>query len=486
MTNNLAARLFGAAFAPLFLLGGCSTLGGAVDAINPFDKTEKQIKEEQGAVAGNEDRISLLSLDDTLQISSDVTPENVVLPPAYVNPDWPQVGGNLSHAMQHTGASGALNKIWSRDIGKGSSKKGRVLAQPVISGGRIYVMDGENGVSAYDAGNGARIWEHRITVKLKGKTREGRSGIFERITNPTSIGDRGGKDKESVGGGVAVADGKVIVTSGLGVVEALDAQSGAVIWRKRLTTPMHSAPAISDGRIFAVSDDNELFALNAETGAVLWTYQGITESARMLTAPSPAVVDNVVIAPFASGEIIAFQAQNGNVLWQDALTSSGRLTPLSSLNDIASGPVIADGYVIATAQSGVMSALDLRTGQRVWTQPAGSLGFPWVAGDFVYTVTTDGQAVCLSKLSGSVVWIQQLRAFKNEKKRKKRIAWAGPIMAGERLLTVSSRGDVVELSPYNGQVIRSYSVKQDVYVSPIIANETVYILSDEAKLIALR
>jgi len=285
---------------------------------------------------------------------------------------------------------------------------------------------------------------------------------------------------------ITAADGKIFLTSGLGVIEALDAQSGASVWRKRLATPMHSAPTVSNGRLFAVSDDNELFAVNSATGDVLWTYQGIIESARMLTAPSPAVIDDVIIAPFASGELVALQVQNGVVLWQDALSSSGQMTPLSSLNDIAAGPVIADGYVIASAQSGVMSAFDLRNGQRVWSQPAGTLGYPWVAGDFIYTVTTNGEVACMSKTTGKVVWLQQLQAFKKEKKRKDRIAWNGPILIGERLLTISSRGVSFEMSPYYGSIIREFKMGDPVFVAPVVANETVYVLNDKAKLIALR
>jgi outer membrane protein assembly factor BamB len=273
------------------------------------------------------------------------------------------------------------------------------------------------------------------------------------------------------------------VTSGLGVVSALDAQSGEEIWSRNTRVPMHSAPTAAGGRVFAVSDDNELFAFNANTGEVLWTYQGIVESARMLTAPSPAVVGDTVISGFASGELIAFRAQNGGVLWQDALSSAGQLTPLASLNDIASGPVIADGYVIASAQSGVTSAFDLRTGQRIWSQPAGTLGFPLIAGDFVYAAMTDGQVVCMSKLDGSVVWMQQLQSHKNLKKKKKRIAWSGPILVGERLLVMSSQ---VTMSPYDGSIISEFKVGDDVFVSPIIANETVYVMTDSAKLIAFR
>lgn len=489
MSLNLPKRTIVLSTMGLFLLSGCSTLGGVGDAIgsiNPFDRSEEDAKEAQGDVAGQSERISLLSLEDTLTLSEDATTDAIVLPEAYINTEWPQSGGSLTHAMQRPQARGNLERLWSRDAGKGSSRKGRVLASPVVAAGRIFVMDGSNRISAFDATSGAKIWENRMEVKLEGKTREGGTSIIERITNPTSITDTGGKDKESVGGGVAVGEGKVIATSGLGLVEAYDIQSGELIWRKRTITPMHSAPKIADGRVFAISDDNELFAMNANTGDVLWTYQGIVESARMLTAPSPAVIDDVVIAPFASGELVALRVQNGGVLWQDVLSSTGRLTPLASLNDIAAGPVVADGYVIATAQSGVMSGFDLRTGNRIWTQPAGSLGFPWLAGDYIYTVTTEGKVACISKLNGAVLWIQQLPAFKNPDKRKKRIAWSGPMLAGDRLLTISSRGEAVELNPYTGAILRDFKVGGDVYVPPIIANETVYVLTDDAKLIAMR
>lgn len=487
MTNNSLKTIL--ALSAALLLSACSTLGAvgdAVGSINPFDKSEAEKKAEQGDVAGESERISILALDETLQVSGTISPDAISLPAQYVNADWPQPGGSANHVVQHTGASGPLEKIWSKDLGKGSGRKGRVVAPPVIAGGKMFVMDGDNTVRAIDLASGDKLWDHKISVVAKGRTRTGKTGIIERVKNPLSFGDKGGKDKESVGGGVTTSQGVLYVTSGLGVVEALDIATGAVKWRKEMRVPLHSAPTVSGGRLFAVSDDNELIAMNAATGDVIWTYQGIVETARMLTAPAPAVVDEVVVAPFASGELIAMRVQNGSVLWQDALSSGGRLTPLATLNDIAAGPVIADGYVIASAQSGAMSAFDFRTGQRIWSQPAGTVGFPWVAGDFVYTVTTEGQALCMSKLDGSIIWMTQLREFKKAKKRKTRVSWAGPVLAGERLVLFSSLGDGVELNPYTGAISREFKVGDAVFVPPIIANETVYVLTDNAKVIAYK
>ena len=469
------------ALSALLMLSACSTVGKVTNAINPFNGNA-----EEQEVKSDPDRISILTLDDKLEVSGAVAPSDIVLPEAYTNPDWPQAGGYATHAVQRTNASGELQKIWSKDIGKGSYKKGRVSAQPVVSGGRIYALDGSSTLTVIDASNGSRIWEKKIKVNSKGKTRKGKVRVLDRIKDPLSFTDRGGSDKEAVGGGVAVADGRVYVTSGFGMVLAFDAITGEEIWRTKTRTPMHSAPTISDGRLFAVSDDNELFAIDADTGDVLWTYQSIIEMVRMLTSPAPAVIEDVVIAPFSSGEIVALKVQNGGVLWQEALSASGKLTPLATLNDIASGPVIADGYVFVTGQSGEFAAYDLRTGQQVWSQPAGSLGFPLVVGDYIYTITTEGQVVAFTKADGTVAWLTQLQNFKKQKKRKKRISWAGPIMAGDRLLLMSSRGEAVEVNPYSGEIIRTFKLAGDVFVSPIIANDTVYYITDDAKLVALR
>ncbi len=467
------------------LLAGCSTLGtvgGAVSSLNPFGGGDSS----QGEAIDDPNRISILQLSETLVVTGAIQPSEVVLPDPLPSNDWAQVGGNTAHSLQRLTSDGNLEKAWSKDFGSGSSRKGRILAPPVIQGNMIYVMDAKNTVRALSADGGKRVWDHKIKIETKGKTRRGRKSLLERVRDPLAFRDEGGADKFGVGGGVSVDGNVVYVTSGLGVIEALDAASGESLWRREIRVPLHSAPAVKDGRLFAISDDNELFALNAQTGETQWTYRGIVESARMLTLPAPAIVDEVVLAPFSSGELVALRVQNGGVLWQDSLSGGGRLTPLASLNDIASGPVVADGYVIASAQSGVINAFDLRTGQRVWSQPAGTLSFPWIAGDFVYAATTNGEIICMSKIDGQLVWLTQLETFKNEKKRKKKIAWSGPVLVDDKIIVFSSRGVAMELNPFDGSVIREFKTGQDVFVPPVFANGTLYVVSDGAKLTAYR
>lgn len=464
------------------LISACSTL----DAVNPFDKTESAKRAEQGEVAGEDQRISILELSETLTLEAPTAPDQIILPDPYVNTDWPQTGGNVQHVVQHTGAAGPLDRAWSIDIGEGSGRKGRIIAPPVIAGGTIFTVDANYKVSAFNEASGDKLWSFKVEAVKRESTRVGKTSFIDRIRDPLTFADSDGSDKEGVGGGLAFANGTVYVASGLGKMVALNAETGEVVWARQTRVPLNSVPTVDNGRVFVISDDNELFALNSNTGEVLWSYQGIIETASMMTSPAPAVIDDVVIAPFSSGELIALRVQNGGVLWQDSLSSTARLTPLASLNDISGGPAVADGYVVATAQSGVMTAFDLRTGQRVWSQPAGSLSIPLIAGDVVFTATTTGQIAALSKLDGTVLWIQQLENFKNEKKRKARTVWTGPLLAGNRLIVASSEGDVTVLDPRSGSVVKEMNVKSAVFVPPVIANETVYILTDEAKLVAFK
>ena len=50
----------------------------------------------------------------------------------------------------------------------------------------------------------------------------------------------------------------------------------------------------------------------------------------------------------------------------------------------------------------------------------------------------------------------------------------------------ASNGEARVLNAYDGEVIREMDLRDDVFIGPVIANETVYVLTDEARLIALR
>jgi outer membrane protein assembly factor BamB len=106
----------------------------------------------------------------------------------------------------------------------------------------------------------------------------------------------------------------------------------------------------------------------------------------------------------------------------------------------------------------------------------------------VYLVTLNAEVVCLSSRDGRVRWVQQLDRFRNpdSKRDKGLIVWYGPVLAGNRLILVSSHGQALSLSPYDGAMLGRQRLSGNANVPPVVANGVLYVLTDDAKLAALK
>src|SRR5262249_28651645 len=106
--------------------------------------------------------------------------------------------------------------------------------------------------------------------------------------------------------------------------------------------------------------------------------------------------------------------------------------------------------------------------------------------DTLFVVTVDGELAAFERLTGKAYWVTQLERFDNEKKKKGRISWTGPLLAGNKLVLASSTGEVVMVDPTSGKVDRTLKIGEPVFIPPIAANGAVYLLTDEGKLVVLR
>lgn len=405
-------------------------------------------------------RVSVLALEAALTPDPRLADLAVRLPRPIANSDWPQAGGTPNHAMHHLSAKGGLDPLWRADIGTGSDDDGQLLAQPVVADGRVYTMDVEARVTAYDAGTGAELWRRKLKSEVD--------------------------DEGMLGGGVAVRGERLFATTGFGQVFALDAASGRPVWRRAVSGPVRAPPTVFGGRVFVVTVANELYALDAGDGRVLWTYVGITEAVGLVGAASPAVQGSVVVAPFTSGEVVALRVENGRQIWSESLTALRRANPVSSMAHIRGRPVIDRDRVFITGNSGRTVAVDLRTGNRLWERPIGGVHGPWVAGDFIYVLSNNGELVCLTRRDGAVRWVRVMQRYEDEKDKEGLIVWTGPVLAGDRLIVAGSNREVWSISPYTGKLLGRIKVPGPVLIEPVVADDTLYLLTEDAELVALR
>ena len=404
------------------------------------------------------ERIDLLATIGATVADETVAGIEIRLPEPVENPEWPQDGGVPGHAMPHLAIGESPTVVWRADVGRGTGGDTWLLAQPVIAGGRIFTMDSGAEVRALNADTGELLWSREL-----------------------SSGDDG-----ILGGGLGVAGNRLYATTGFGQVVALDTASGQEVWRKSLDGPIRAAPTIRDGRIFVVTIANELFALSADDGRQLWNHAGLTEVAGLVGGAAPAVDRGVVVAPFSSGEAVALRAENGRVVWTESLTSLRRADAVTSLAHIRGRPVIDGGLVYVVGHSRRTVAIDFRTGTRLWEASVGGFHGPWSAGDFVYVMTREAELVCLTRSGGLVRWVTRLPRYEDEEDREDPIFWAGPVLAGNHLFVAGSTGELLSISPASGEIVDRTRLPGAVLIPPSVARKTLYLLTEDAELVALR
>ncbi len=461
--------------------GLCLALGIALSGCSTFDQLGVSNwfsgASQKSKLKGQ--RISVLSGSDALKPDPTLKNVPVVLPKPYVNEAWPEPGGYATNAMYHLEASGPLRQVWTQEAGKGSDSDSRLTASPIVADGRIYMLDAEAHVFVFDARTGTPIWDRDLAPT--GSRSLTNTMTFGLIGTNTEV-----DPSKGFGGGLAFDAGKIFVTTGFGDVVALDAKSGKEIWTHTLGVPIINAPVANGGRIFVSSEDNHFYALAQNDGRQLWDHQGIAESASILESTSAAVAGEYVIVPYSSGELYAIRVTNGRVAWSDTLTRSGGVTALSELDDIAGRPVIDRDMVFAISHSGVMAAINLNTGDRAWSRDIGGIQTPWVAGDFVYVLTSDEKLLCLQRKDGRVKWIHQLPQWEDPEDREGTIIWSGPVLVSNRLIIASSNGYAESISPYTGELLGKVQIPQGTAIAPVVANQTLYLLTHDAELVALR
>ena len=436
--------------APLLLilalsLSGCGVFGGKGKPTTP--------------TVGN--RVPILSrIESGAKADPALSEVAVILPPAEANPEWPQAGNTANKSYGNLALSAAPQRLWSVKIA-GSSNKRRLAATPVIGEGKMFVMDTNGVVHAFDAQSGAALWQ-------KGFEAEGDS-------SPSVFG-----------GGASYDGGRVYVTTGLGDVAALDAKTGSQIWKVKPAGPLRGSPTIALNAVYVMTQNNEIYALNAADGALLWNESGSLGQAGVFGVAAPAVGQGTIVAGYSSGELSAYRYENGRGLWSDALARTSLSTTVGVLTDIDADPIIDRGRVFALGQGGRMAAYELVSGQRIWELNLAGISTPAIAGDWIFVLTDEAKLLCITRTTGKVRWVNQLQRFKNDEKRKNPYYWSGPTLAGDRLWLTNSHGEVYSASAADGKATLYTKLSDAISHAPVVAGQTLYVMDDGGNITAFR
>jgi outer membrane protein assembly factor BamB len=192
--------------------------------------------------------------------------------------------------------------------------------------------------------------------------------------------------------------GKLYLVNNNGFVFSLDADTGKVLWERRIARLNASSPAYAKGRLFIVNlEPGQALALDPKTGKTIWkrSLPGRSES-------SPLVIGNKVIFGCENGQLFALNARNGKTKWTAELDG-----------EVKAAPAYRDGILYVGDYGGTMSAVRARNGEIKWQSDALGLGFgragrfyatPAVAYGRVFSGNNDSRVYSFDQDTGELAW----------------------------------------------------------------------------------
>ena len=401
-------------------------------------------------------RLDLRSVVDAPVLAN----KDLTLSNAMINKEWTHRNGSQSHFIKHPSLSNEPSEIWSEKIGVGNKRRQRLAADPIIAKNRIFTLDSNFGVSAFDE-NGEKVWAADLTSS------------------------KSPKDKIS-GGGLAYSKGNLAVSTGAGEVVLLDAATGIIRWRHHVQGSISAPPTYASGIIIVMTGGNQAIALNAKNGRVVWAQESNTTGAGILGAGTPAVSGNLVVLPFTSGEVLGVSLNEGLQSWSQIINGKRVGSANGYVKAVSGDPVIVGKVVYAGTNSGRLAAIDITSGMRVWTKKEGAIGPVWIENNALFVLTDQQKLKRLDRKNGAEVWSYDLPVYKNPKRSTGKYGHFSPVLAGNKLYVAGTDKKIRVFDPKTGELLNSIPVRGGAASQLAIANERMYILSGSGKLIAFQ
>jgi outer membrane protein assembly factor BamB len=276
-------------------------------------------------------------------------------------------------ALQPLDNSFVIHKRWEAKLGDGASDQYLQLA-PVIQHGNGYVADLHGHVAAFAVDTGKVLWQHD-------------TGLL--FASAPSISDK-----------------LLLLGTSHGEVVALDISTGEIRWQSTVSSEVLAPPQAARGIVVVRCVDGNLYGLSLANGAQLWVADQRTPALTLRGTSTPIIAGDIVLSGYDTGRLVAYTLQTGKVLWQTTVAASQGRTDLERMIDIDGDPIVVDDIVYVIAYQGRLAAVQVATGQIIWTRDLDSYVGMSIDAYRIYVTATDGVLWALDRNNGSTLWKQ--------------------------------------------------------------------------------
>jgi outer membrane protein assembly factor BamB len=277
----------------------------------------------------------------------------------------------IPNALEKLTPSVQLQSTWKTSV-KSNNKHGQRLS-PGLYGDVVYLAGTGGVVRAVDATSGRTIWQKQLSAEL------------------------------SAG---ASSDGSRVVVGGInGEVIALDAKDGETLWSVAVSSEVLATPTLAQDRVIVRSNDGLVHALSLSDGKTLWKVDRDVPLLTLRGAAQPIVDGEFVYIAMDTGKVLALKLADGAIRWEQAVSVSNGRNELQRISDIDGG-IALNGDLFVSGYNGQTAAVNLQTGEPIWSYSAGSVVGLSLADRAVILTDSASNVIALDRRSGAELWKQ--------------------------------------------------------------------------------
>jgi outer membrane protein assembly factor BamB len=233
-------------------------------------------------------------------------------------------------------------------------------------------------------------------------------------------------------------------------------------------------PVFVDGTLYGIDNNGHVFALDADTGKVLWSRR-----VAQLNASSPTYSHHrLYVVNLVPGQILSLDPRNGHTVWKKTLGSRSE-----------SSPLVVGNRVFFGDEAGTIYAVDRRNGHTIWTaQVCGAVkAAPAYQHGILFAGDYGGCMNAVNSHSGKIKWQSSSQGLSLGRTGE---FYSTPALAFGRVYTGNNDGRVYSFEQKDGVLAWSHSTGSYVYSGPTVADTpnsgpTVYIGSIDGNIYAL-
>ncbi|MBT1444902.1 outer membrane protein assembly factor BamB [Shewanella sp. JM162201] len=342
---------------------------------------------------------------------------------------------------------------WSDSVGDGVGDYYSRL-RPAVDYGKIFVADRDGLVVAFDEQSGDKLWEVDFSDLFK-----------DRLL---------GKNKGArLAAGITAARGKVFVGGESGLLVALNADTGEVVWTAQATGELLSAPAVGDDTLVVNASSGSLDAFDVETGEKRWSYENQLPNLTLRGTGSASFQAGGFFVGTADGKVAVVIKDNGQAAWEQPIYTPKGGNEFSRMADVDMTPLPIGENLYAVSYNGNLVSMEMRSGRIVWSRKYSSFHDLAASGVQVYLVADSSRIYSIDRRNGLELWSNSELLHRE---------LTAPVVFEDYLVVGDFEGYLHFIDRNDGKLVGRVEVDSDgLFSQPLVVDGKLYVQGRSGK-----